>query len=161
MRKCICSILLAERLCIVICYADFPFTYPHFILIWYLSCKFDVSVMNIMWVLWQFTSKTKSHVTYNPFESLSWQVYIPLLQLWRPSWPASLLLAGLTLWPNSLDRWLATLSMLSTPFLIPVGLSVPRRYTANIVLFISVNIGISVSTPFFNVVRRNVFCRRI
>ena len=47
------------------------------------------------------------------------------LIVWQPSWPASLSLAGLTLWPNWLERWLATLCMLSTQVRILVGLSVP------------------------------------
>ena len=44
--------------------------------------------------------------------------------LWQSSWPASFSPAGLTLWPNWLERWLATLSRLSTQVRIPVGLSV-------------------------------------
>ena len=43
--------------------------------------------------------------------------------------PASLSLAGLTLWPNWLVRWLATLGLLSTQVRNPVGLLLPGRYT--------------------------------
>ena len=48
--------------------------------------------------------------------------------MWQSNWPASFPPAGLTLWPNHLERWLATLSRLSTQVRIPVGLSVPGRY---------------------------------
>ena len=48
--------------------------------------------------------------------------------MWQSSRPASFSPAGLTLWPNWLERWLATLSRLSTKVRIPVGLSVPGRY---------------------------------
>ena len=44
--------------------------------------------------------------------------------LWQSNRPASLSLARLTLWPNCLERWLATLSRLSTQVRIPVGFSV-------------------------------------
>ena len=37
-----------------------------------------------------------------------------VLKMWQSSWPASLLLAGLTFWPRRLERWLTTLSGLST-----------------------------------------------
>ena len=43
--------------------------------------------------------------------------------------PVSLSLAGLTIWPNWLERWLATLqSVLPTQVRNPVGLLVPGRY---------------------------------
>ena len=48
--------------------------------------------------------------------------------VWQSIRPASFLPAGLTLWPNRLECWLATLSWLSTQVRIPVGLSVPGRY---------------------------------
>ena len=51
-----------------------------------------------------------------------------VLHMWQSSWPASFSPAGLTLWPNWLECWLATVSRLSTQVRIPVGLSVPGRY---------------------------------
>ena len=58
---------------------------------------------------------------------------VPLRErgMWQSSWPASFPPAGLTLWPNCLQRWLATLSRLSTQVRIPVGLSVPGYYNTN------------------------------
>ena len=50
--------------------------------------------------------------------------------MWLSSRPANFLPAGLTLWPNWLERWLTTLSRLSTQVQIPVGLSVPGLYTS-------------------------------
>ena len=50
------------------------------------------------------------------------------LIVWQSSRPASFSPAGLTVWSNWLERWLATLSRLSTQVRIPVGLSVPGRY---------------------------------
>ena len=47
---------------------------------------------------------------------------------WQSSRPASFSPAGLTLWSIWLERWLATLSRLSTQVRIPVGLSVPGLY---------------------------------
>ena len=41
--------------------------------------------------------------------------------MWQSSRPASFSPAGLTLWPSQLERWLATLSGLSTQVRIPVG----------------------------------------
>ena len=55
--------------------------------------------------------------------------YLNQLHVWQSSWPASFSPVGLTLWPNWLDRCLATLSSLSTQVRIPVGSSVPERYT--------------------------------
>ena len=49
--------------------------------------------------------------------------------LWQTSWPASLSPASLTLWLNWSDHWLTTLRVLSTQVRIPVGLSVPGRYS--------------------------------
>ena len=49
--------------------------------------------------------------------------------MWQSSQPASFSPAGLTLWPNRFEHWLATLSMLSTQVQISVGLPVPGRYT--------------------------------
>ena len=46
----------------------------------------------------------------------------------QPSWPASLSTTGLTLWSNWLERWFATLSILSTQVWIPAGLLVLGRY---------------------------------
>ena len=43
--------------------------------------------------------------------------------------PASLSLAGLALWPNWVERGLATLSVLSVQVRNPVGLLVPGHYT--------------------------------
>ena len=51
-----------------------------------------------------------------------------LTAMWKSSCPASFSPAGLTLWWNWLERWLATLSGLSTQVRIPVGLLVPGRY---------------------------------
>ena len=51
--------------------------------------------------------------------------------MWQSSQPASLSLAGLTLCPNWIERWLATLNMLSTQVRIPVELSVPVHYITN------------------------------
>ena len=48
--------------------------------------------------------------------------------MWQSSQPASFSPAGLTLWPNWLERLLATLNRLSTQVRIPVGLSVSGRY---------------------------------
>ena len=48
--------------------------------------------------------------------------------MWQSSRPASFSAAGLTLWPNWLECWLATLSGLPTQVRIPVGLLVPGRY---------------------------------
>ena len=48
--------------------------------------------------------------------------------MWQSSRPASFSPAGLNLWPNWLERWLVTLSGLSTQVRIPVGLSVPGHY---------------------------------
>ena len=39
--------------------------------------------------------------------------------MWQPSWPSSLSLTGLTLWPSRLKPWFPTL--LSTKVVIPVG----------------------------------------
>ena len=50
------------------------------------------------------------------------------MKIWQSSRPASFSPAGLTLWPNWLERWLATLSRLSTQGRIPVGLSVLGCY---------------------------------
>ena len=52
-----------------------------------------------------------------------------VFQLWQSNWPASFSLVGLILWPNWLERWLATLSIISTQVRIPAGLLVPGRYT--------------------------------
>ena len=51
-------------------------------------------------------------------------VLVPLRKrgMWHSSWPASFSPAGLTLWPNWLKRWLATLSGLSTQVRMPVRL---------------------------------------
>ena len=54
--------------------------------------------------------------------------------MWQSSRPASLSPAGLTLWPNWLECWLATLSRLSTQVRIPVGLSMPGPYTMKALL---------------------------
>ena len=51
------------------------------------------------------------------------------LLMWQSSRPASFSPAGLTLWPSSLERWLATLSGLLVQVRIPVGLPVPGHYT--------------------------------
>ena len=50
------------------------------------------------------------------------------IKLWQSSRPASFSPAGLTLWSNWLERWLATLSGLSTQVRIPVGLLLPGLY---------------------------------
>ena len=73
--------------------------------------------------------------------SLAWREWwvarqehlVPLRKggMWQSSRPASFSPAGLTLWPNWLERWHTTLSRLSTQVRIPVGLSVPGRYTCN------------------------------
>ena len=47
---------------------------------------------------------------------------MPIMELWQPSWPAGLSLVGLTLWPNWLERWPATLNVLSTQVQIPAGM---------------------------------------
>ena len=67
--------------------------------------------------------------------SLEWRVarqgcLVPLRKggMWQSSRPASLSPAGLILWPNWLEHWPVTLSMLSTQVRIPVGLSVLGRY---------------------------------
>ena len=52
-----------------------------------------------------------------------------LFVVWQPSRPVSLSLAGLTFWPNWLERWLATLSVLSTQVRDPSGLLVPGRHS--------------------------------
>ena len=51
--------------------------------------------------------------------------------MWQSSQPASFSLAGLTLCPNWLERWLTTLNMLSTQVRIPVELSMPIHYITN------------------------------
>ena len=48
--------------------------------------------------------------------------------MWQSSWPVSLSVVGLTLWPNWLERWFATLSELSTQVQNPVGLLEPGRF---------------------------------
>ena len=54
-----------------------------------------------------------------------------MIHLWQPIRPSILSLAGLTFWPNWLERWLAILSVLSTQVQNPLGLLVLVRYTYN------------------------------
>ena len=56
-------------------------------------------------------------------------IYLTLLL--QHSRPAGLSLAALILWPNSLEHWLATLSMLSTQIRKQVGLLVPGGNTGD------------------------------
>ena len=44
-----------------------------------------------------------------------------VIKVWKSSRPASLLLTGLTLWPNWLEHWPVTLSVLSSQVRIPAG----------------------------------------
>ena len=57
--------------------------------------------------------------------------------MWQSSWPASIPLAGQTPWPNWLERWLVTLSVLSIQVQNPVVLLVPGCYINNGWAFIS------------------------
>ena len=55
-------------------------------------------------------------------------IHLPVFQVWQPSRPTRLSLAGLTLWLNWLERWLATPSVLSTQVRIPAGMLPKYEY---------------------------------
>ena len=97
-------------------------------------------VMGSVFILWWYTLICVQHIDSNQsasnYDNLSMQYKYVLRQfhfidVWQSSRPASFSPAGLTLWPNWLERWFATLSRLSTQVRIPVRSSVPGRYRCN------------------------------